>query len=106
MNAQEVSTVVGSLAAFAAVLGGGIKFLLARVDEKNRQAAAEQLQARTDLQNRLNEEIRDLRTMVNRLQSENAVYMRRVFALEAFIQTHLPNHPHLPETPGWPPREA
>lgn len=101
MTAQDLNVVLGSAFSVLAIIGGGIKYLLARVDEKNRHAAAEQLQARQELTARLHVEISDLRAVVSRLQSENAVYMRRVYALEGYLQT-IPGV-QLPETPGWPP---
>ena len=91
MTFQEINVILGSAGSVLLIIGGGIKYLLMRVDEKNRQAAAEQQKARTELNERLHQEITDLRTVVN----------RRVYALEAYIQA-MPGV-QLPETPGWPP---
>lgn len=103
MTAQDISIILGSAVTALSIVGGGIKYLLAMVDDKNRQAAAEQLQARQELTLRLHEEIRDLRAMVVRLQSDNALYLRRIFALEAYIHSLPENKTPLPDTPGWPP---
>lgn len=104
MSASDINLLLTGICAFLVVLGGGIKYLLGRVDEKNKAAAAEQLAARHELTLRLHEEIKDLRGMVAKLQSENALYMRRIFALEAYIH-QMPGVQELPVTPGWPPEQ-
>lgn len=104
MSASDINLLLTGICAFLAVAGGAVKYLLGRVDEKNKAAAAEQLAARQELTLRLHEEIKDLRAMVSRLQTENALYMRRIFELEAFIH-QLPGVATLPTTPGWPPEQ-
>lgn len=104
MSASDINLLLTGIGGFLIIVGGAIKYLLSRVDEKNKAAANEQLAARQELTLRLHEEIKDLRGMVAKLQNENALYMRRIFALEAYIH-QLPGVTQLPQTPGWPPEQ-
>lgn len=104
MTVSDINLLLTGLCGLLVVVGGAVKYMLGRVDEKNKAAASEQLAARQELTLRLHEEIKDLRGMVTKLQSENALYMRRIFALEAYIH-QMPGVQELPKTPGWPPEQ-
>lgn len=102
MTASDVNLLLTGICSFLVIVGGAVKYLLTRVDEKNKAAANEQLAARQELTLRLHEEIRDLRKTIHKLEQANSIYLRRIYTLESFIH-QLPGVNEMPHTPGWPP---
>ena len=71
------------------------------MDKKADQAARRELEARTELSERLQMEISSLRQELEKVRGENALYLRRIYQLESFI--HLQPGIDIPRMDGWPP---
>ncbi len=93
--------VLAALGAFLVSIGGGVKWLLAHVDARATEAQLVEVQARSMLSERLNDDIRALRTDIALLRSEKAIYLRRIYQLEGFI--HSQPGISIPAMEGWPP---
>lgn len=102
MTATDIQVLLASIGALLVTVGLGAKWLVMYVATKQAEAALTESTARGDLSARLHEEIRVLRMELAGLHTENRVYLRRIFQLEAFINTH----PGVTAPPmeGWPPQ--
>lgn len=101
MTPESVTLLIGALGSFLLVLGGGCKWMLSHLDAKDKASALRESEARNELSKRLNEEITLLRTEISRLQSYQALHVRRIYQLEYFI--HTQPGINIPTMEGWPP---
>ena len=101
MTPESVTLFIGALGGFLVVLGGGAKWMLSHLDAKDKASALRESEARNELSKRLNEEITLLRMEISRLQSYQALHMRRIYQLEYFI--HAQPGINIPTMEGWPP---
>lgn len=108
MNVESFPAILTAIGVFLTTLGMGGKWLIQRVEDQVKAAAAKEELARTELSTRLLREIDDLKEqikeykiMLREAAAEKAIYMRRVMVLEL----HINQHPGigLPSMPGWPP---
>lgn len=101
MNFQDFQILSFSIVGIFAALGGGVKWLTTHLDAKQDKAALAESEARTELSNRLHEEIRVLRIELADMRAEKRLYLRRILQLEAFI--HAQPGMAIPLMDGWPP---
>jgi hypothetical protein len=103
MPINDVVIVLGALGTLLISVGGGLKWLLAHIDTKASAAQQVEASARRLLSDKLNDDIRILRSDIASLRSEKAVYIRRIYQLEGYIH----NQPgmSIPVMDGWPPHE-
>jgi len=101
MSASDIQILIGSVTGLFVVLAGGAKWLLSHIDARQVKSELAEAKARTELSDRLHEEIRVLRSEVASMQSEKGLYLRRIFQLERFI--HAQPGINIPEMEGWPP---
>lgn len=101
MTPSDISLVLAALGAFLVSIGGGVKWLLAHIDARTSEAQLIEVQARSMLSDRLNDDIRGLRADISLLRSEKAIYLRRIYQLEGFI--HQQPGIEIPTMEGWPP---
>jgi hypothetical protein len=101
MTPESITLLIGALGGFFVVLGGGAKWLLSHLDAKDQAAALRESEARNELSRRLNDEISLLRKDISRMQTERALYFRRIHQLEGFIH-RIPGI-DIPAMEGWPP---
>ena len=108
MSAESFPAILTAIGGLLVTLGMGGKWLIQRVEDQVKAAAAKEEIARNELSTRLLREIDDLREQIKEYKimlkeagAREALYMRRVMTLEH----HIGQHPHLtiPTTPGWPP---
>lgn len=102
MTAVDVQTLLASIGTLLVTVGLGTKWLVMYITSKQAEAALAESSARAELSTRLHEEIRILRLELVGLHTENRVYLRRIFQLEAFLYTQ-PNV-NIPTMEGWPPK--
>lgn len=101
MTAAEVQILIASLVALFGVMGAGAKWMLSHIDSKQLKSELSEERARTDLSNRLHDEIKVLRDQLQRLVADKSLYLRRIYQLESFIHKHPGID--IPEMDGWPP---
>jgi hypothetical protein len=103
MTPSEIALLLAAFGAFFATMGGGIKWLLAHIDAKTSEAQLQEVTARALLGDRLNEDIRMLRSDIAALRAEKAIFLRRIYQLEGFI--HMQPGITIPTMEGWPPND-
>lgn len=101
MILQDITPLITAFGVLLVILGGGMKWLLTHIDAKTEQARLVETEARGLLSERLNEDIRSLRTELDSLRKEKGVFLRRVYQLESFI--HALEGIDIPHMEGWPP---
>lgn len=101
MSASEIQILIGSIVGLIATLAGGCRWLLTHIEANQVKSNLVEEKARTELSNRLYEEIRVLRAELSTSIRENRVYLRRIYQLEAVI--HRQPNLELPVMEGWPP---
>lgn len=101
MTATEVQVLLASVVAFLVAIGCGVQWLLTHIKAIQLESEMSENKARTDLSERLQEEIRVLRLEMAVMRSEKNVYLRRIFQLEAYIHSHPSMS--IPIMDGWPP---
>ena len=101
MSASEIQIFLASIGAFLVILAGGTKWLLTHIENQQIKAAQAESALRTQLADRLHEEIRGVKLELLESQATNRLYLKRIYQLEALILklTDL----DLPELIGWPP---
>ena len=97
----DFSSYVVAITGLLIAVGGGIKYLLGRVETRIAASAANEKEAREELAKRLNEEIRLLRVELVTAQKDKSLYLRRIYVLENFI--HKQPGIEIPTMEGWPP---
>ena len=97
---ENIGVLLGSFGGFLVVLGGGVKYLLHYLDAKDVVAELRESQARSELSNRLHDEINDLRKEVSKMRDKELIYLRRIYQLEIFI--HQQPNLKIPTLEGWP----
>ncbi len=101
MTPSDISLILAALGAFLVSIGGGVKWLLAHIDARTSEAQLVEVQARSMLSDRLNDDIRVLRADITSMRAEKAIYLRRIYQLEGFI--HQQPGIEIPTMEGWPP---
>lgn len=101
MTNDQWPALIIAIGGLLAVVGGGIKWLLGRVEARIAASAANEKEAREELAKRLNEEIRLLRIELVVAQKDKSLYLRRIYMLENFI--HKQPGIEIPIMEGWPP---
>ena len=112
MSATEINALFISTITFLGVLGAACRWVLGRVDAKQKAAedrqekatltlSLKESEARGELSKRLHDEIRVLREEINTMHAAARVMMRRIYDLEETI--HNTPGLALPNTEGWPP---
>lgn len=112
MTPAEINTLILTVFGFLGALGAACKWVLMRVDKKQKRAydiqagersalALRESEARAELSRRLHDEIRVLREELQTLHAAARVMMRRIYDLERTI--HDTPGLSLPLTEGWPP---
>lgn len=114
---ENIAPIMAAITGLLVVFGGGIRWMIVRMDanaaanakredEARFAAALREEMARNALSDRLQAEIKQLQTEVNqlreisaRLTMKNDIFYKRIVHLETFIQSHSMK---LPETEGWP----
>ena len=98
---NDIVLLLSSIGGMFIILGGGVKWLLSHIDAKTLAAQKVELDARTQLSNGLNDDIRKLREVVDMMQKRESIYVRRIYQLEGFI--HTQPGITIPTMEGWPP---
>lgn len=101
MTAADIQTLIGSAILILATLGGGVQWLLTYIKAAQTQGELAEAKARTELSDRLYEEIRLLRQELANSHEEKRLYLRRIFQLENAI--HAQTGMEMPVMEGWPP---
>lgn len=101
MTAADIQTFIGSAILILATLGGGVQWLLTYIKAAQTQGELAEAKARTELSDRLYEEIRLLRQELANSHEEKRLYLRRIFQLENAI--HAQTGMEMPVMEGWPP---
>lgn len=101
MTADQWVPLIVAIGGLLAGIGGGIKWLLGRVEARIAASAENEKEAREELAKRLNEEIRLLRIELIAAQKDKSLYLRRIYMLESFI--HKQPGIEIPTMEGWPP---
>lgn len=103
MITSDIILILGALGTLLLSFGGGVKWLMAHVDAKTNAAQLVELQARTFMSDRFNEDIRMLRSEIAIMRSEKAIFRKRIYQLERFI--HMQPGILIPDMEGWPPND-
>ena len=101
MSANDINVIIGAFVMAAGIIGAGIKWLLTYIDGQQSKAELIESCARTDLSNRLYDEIKLLRIELTNSHKEKQLYLRRILQLEAYI--HNQQNLIMPKMDGWPP---
>lgn len=101
MSAADAQMLIGSVIGILAVLGAGVKWMLTHIDSVQVKSDLAEERARTDLSNRLYDEIKSLRSQLDKLVEDKSLYLRRIYQLESFIHKHPGID--IPHMEGWPP---
>jgi hypothetical protein len=101
MTATDINTFIGSVIIVLATLGGGVQWLLTYIKAAQTEGELAEAKARTELSDRLYEEIRLLRQELANSHEEKRLFMRRIFQLENAI--HMQAGMEMPVLAGWPP---
>lgn len=105
MTPESFVIVLTAAGAFLATLGGGAKWLLAKVEARMQASENRENFARLALNDRLQAEIKELREELHKERHERAaeqrLFMRRIYQLESYI--HTQPGIDLPIMEGWPP---
>ena len=121
MSAADIVLLIGAISGLLVVFGGGLKYLLDRVDARAREtrllaeaanaltngdmakARLAELESRMQLSNRLHDDLSVMRAEIETLKHRNALYLQRIYQLEAFI--HKQPGIDIPLMKGWPPND-
>lgn len=102
MNVQDIMLILGGIGALLASLGGAARWILSYIDTKAKEALDNEKKARDELKAYMDREIRELNDQLRLVTSREALYLKRILQLEAYIlgQKGLA----LPVMEGWPPK--
>lgn len=101
MTTDQLPALIGAISTLLFLMGGGIKWLLGRVESRIAASLVNEKEAREELSRRLNEEIRLLREDLIAAQKDKSLYLRRIYMLENFI--HQQPGIEIPTMDKWPP---
>jgi intracellular septation protein A len=102
MTTQDIVVILGGIGTLVASLGGAVKWFLTYIDEKAAVALKAEKQARKELRDYMDQEIKHLTEQLHKVTSRESLYLKRIMVLEAYIlgQKGL----ELPPMEGWPPK--
>lgn len=102
MNVQDIILILGGIGTLLVSLGGAAKWILNYIDGKAKEALEAEKQARKELKDYMDREIHQLTEQLHNVTAREALYLKRIMQLEAYIlgQKGL----ELPPMEGWPPK--
>jgi len=101
MGVDNIMLILGGVGTLLVSLGGAAKWILTYIDEKGKAALESEKSARNDLKNYMDQAIQSLNEQLHTVMTREALYLRRVLQLEAYVQDKGMD---LPIMEGWPPK--
>jgi hypothetical protein len=102
MSVQDIVLILGGIGALFTSLGAGARWFLNYIDKKAKESLDAEKQARKDLKDYMDREIKQLNEQLHTVTAREGLYLKRIMQLEAYIlgQKGL----ELPPMEGWPPK--